>query len=63
MMKLAYDLHTANTTILQKRTKNSNDQLASNNIHQLYKNVFSGRGLCEKPIPRPEDSYRVCMCH
>ena len=26
--------------------------------------VLSGRGLCDGPIPRPEDSYRVCtrMC-
>jgi hypothetical protein len=30
--------------------------------------VLSGRGLCERPIPRPEDSYRVrararvCVC-
>jgi hypothetical protein len=22
--------------------------------------VFSGRGLCEGPITRPEESYRVC---
>ena len=25
--------------------------------------LLSGRGLCDGPIPRPEDSYRVCMCH
>jgi hypothetical protein len=24
--------------------------------------VLSGRGLCEGPIPRPEESYRVCVC-
>jgi hypothetical protein len=23
--------------------------------------VFSGRGLCDGPIPRPEESYRVCV--
>ena len=23
--------------------------------------VFSGRCLCEEPIPRPEESYRVCV--
>ena len=23
----------------------------------------TARGLCCGPIPRPEDSYRVCMCH
>jgi hypothetical protein len=22
--------------------------------------VFSGRGLCDGPIPRPEESYRLC---
>jgi hypothetical protein len=22
--------------------------------------VLSGRGLCDRPIPRPEESYRVC---
>ena len=25
--------------------------------------VFSGWGLCVGPIPRPEESYRVCVCH
>ena len=29
--------------------------------------VLSGRGLCDGPIPRPEESYRVracaCVCH
>ena len=25
--------------------------------------VLSGRGLCDGPIPRPEDSGRVCTCH
>ena len=25
--------------------------------------VFSGRGLCEGLIARPEESYRVCACH
>jgi hypothetical protein len=24
--------------------------------------VLSGRGLCSGPIPRPEETYRVCMC-
>ena len=24
--------------------------------------LLSGRGLCEKPIPRLEESYRVCVC-
>ena len=24
--------------------------------------VLSGRGLCVGPIPRPEESYRVCVC-
>jgi hypothetical protein len=24
--------------------------------------ILSGRGLCEGPIPRPEESYRVCVC-
>jgi hypothetical protein len=24
--------------------------------------VLSGRGLCDGPIPRPEESYRVCVC-
>ena len=24
--------------------------------------VLSGRGLCDGPIPPPEESYRVCMC-
>ena len=24
--------------------------------------ALSGRGLCDEPIPRPEDSYRVCVC-
>jgi hypothetical protein len=24
--------------------------------------ALSGRGLCEKPIPRPEGYYRVCVC-
>ena len=24
--------------------------------------VLSGRGLCEGPISRPEESYRVCVC-
>ena len=24
--------------------------------------VFSGRGLCDGPIPSPEEYYRVCMC-
>jgi len=24
--------------------------------------VLSGIGLCEWPIPRPEESYRVCVC-
>jgi hypothetical protein len=23
--------------------------------------VLSGRGLCEGPIPRPEESYRACF--
>ena len=23
--------------------------------------VFSGRGLCDGPIPLPEESYRVCV--
>jgi hypothetical protein len=25
--------------------------------------VLSGRGLCDGPFPRSEESYRVCMCH
>jgi hypothetical protein len=24
--------------------------------------VLSRRGLCDGPIPRPEESYRVCVC-
>jgi hypothetical protein len=24
--------------------------------------VLSGRGLCDGPIPRTEESYRVCVC-
>jgi hypothetical protein len=24
--------------------------------------VLSGRSLCDGPIPRPEEFYRVCMC-
>jgi hypothetical protein len=24
--------------------------------------VLSGRGLCDGPIPHPEESYRVCVC-
>jgi hypothetical protein len=24
--------------------------------------VFSGRGLCEATIPRPEECYRLCVC-
>ena len=24
--------------------------------------VLSGRGLCDGPISRPEESYRACMC-
>ena len=24
--------------------------------------VLSGRGLCDGPIPRPEESYCVCVC-
>jgi hypothetical protein len=24
--------------------------------------VFAGRGLCDGPIPRPEESHRVCVC-
>jgi len=24
--------------------------------------VLSDRGLCDRPIPRPEDSCRVCVC-
>ena len=24
--------------------------------------VLSGGGLCERPIPRPEESYSVCVC-
>ena len=24
--------------------------------------VLSGRGLCDRPITRPEESYRVCVC-
>jgi len=24
--------------------------------------VLSSRGLCDGPIPRPEESYLVCMC-
>jgi hypothetical protein len=24
--------------------------------------VLSGRGFCDRPIPRPEESYRVCVC-
>jgi hypothetical protein len=24
--------------------------------------VLSGRGLCDEPIPCPEESYRVCVC-
>jgi hypothetical protein len=23
--------------------------------------ALSGRGLCDRPIPRPEKSYRLCM--
>jgi hypothetical protein len=23
--------------------------------------VLSGRGVCDGPIPRPEESYRVCV--
>jgi hypothetical protein len=23
--------------------------------------VFSGRGFCDGPIPRPKDSYRLCV--
>ena len=30
----------------------------------LMNDVFSrGRGVCNKPIPGPEESYLVCMCH
>jgi hypothetical protein len=25
--------------------------------------VLSGRGFCTGPIPRPEESYRVRVCH
>ena len=25
--------------------------------------VLSGRGLCDGPIPPPEESDRVCVCH
>ena len=24
--------------------------------------VLSGRGLCDSPINRPEESYRLCVC-
>jgi len=24
--------------------------------------VLSGRGLCDGPIPLPEESYQVCVC-
>jgi hypothetical protein len=24
--------------------------------------VLPGRGLCDGPIPRPEESYHVCVC-
>jgi hypothetical protein len=24
--------------------------------------VLSGRGLCDGPIPRPEESYRLWLC-
>jgi hypothetical protein len=24
--------------------------------------VLSGRDLCDGPIPRPEESYRACVC-
>jgi hypothetical protein len=24
--------------------------------------VLPGKGLCDRPIPRPEGSYRVCVC-
>jgi len=24
--------------------------------------VFSGRGLCEGPVPPSEGSYRMCLC-
>ena len=24
--------------------------------------VLSGRGLCDRPITRPEESYHVCVC-
>jgi len=24
--------------------------------------ALSGRGLCDGPITRPEESYRVCVC-
>ena len=24
--------------------------------------VLSGTGLCKGPIPRPDESYRVCAC-
>ena len=24
--------------------------------------VSSGRGLCDEPIPRPEEYYRMCVC-
>jgi hypothetical protein len=24
--------------------------------------VLSGRGFCDGPIPRPEESYRICVC-
>jgi len=24
--------------------------------------VLSGRGFCDGPISRPEESYRMCMC-
>jgi len=24
--------------------------------------VLSGRGLCDGPILRPEEAYRVCVC-
>jgi len=24
--------------------------------------VLSGIGICDGPIPRPEGSYRVCVC-
>ena len=31
-------------------------------IYLCVCSALSGRGLCDGPIPRPEEFYRVCVC-